>query len=895
MAAGRGDRLGASVPKQLLDLGGRPLLQHSVRRSTRTRPCPSSSWCCRPTGLADAASSLGRRRDPCPVVGGGARRQDSVRRGRRSAVRSTSTWCWSTTRRGRLPIDALIDRVLDGRRRSAARPCRPCRRATPSSASTRPARCVTATLPRDEIWLAQTPQGFRATCSRRRRARRERGVDATDEAMLAEQAGHPVAIVDGRRAQREDHDAGRSAPRRARALAAAPRVGTGYDLHRLVDGRPLVLAGVVIPSDRGPARPFRRRRGVPRARRRDARRRRRGRHRPALSQHRSALEGRAGPRPARARRRDRRAARLAGRERRRHGRSRAAEARAAHRRDSRARWPACSASTSIASASRARPTKAWTRWAAARRSPRTPWRCSSPGAARDADARAVCAESDRPPARRQRADGAVQLAARARATAARSCCASRTPTPSDRRASPSAASSTTCAGWASTGTKGRTSAARTRPYRQSERLDALSRRGRAICSRAGRAYRCFCTPEQLEAERAAALAAGLPPKYSGRCRALDPAERGTPRRGGRGGRDPLRRAGRPRRDVPRPRPRRRHVQHRRHRRSGHRPIGRPARLQLRRRRRRRADGDHARDSRRGSHLEHAAAGADLRGARARRRRRSRICRSCSGPITRRCRSGTARRASRSSASAGYLPEALVNYLALLGWSPGENEEMVPVAEMARRFDLDDGQPQRRGVRHRQAGLDEPALHEGGGAGAASRARRCRTSCAPGTSRTRDRTRRWRSSSRCCRWRWGRSIGSRRFPSAWRSSSTGMPARAADARAQPSRTAPRGRRGVRRRSRAAGPARSRGVSRRGRRARASDRPQGPRAVSSDPRGADRPPIPGPELDLAVPAIDRGAALPAGQRRWRRFARAPNARAQSARLLERLDLRTRSRVT
>jgi glutamyl/glutaminyl-tRNA synthetase len=37
---------------------------------------------------------------------------------------------------------------------------------------------------------------------------------------------------------------------------------------------------------------------------------------------------------------------------------------------------------------------------------------------------------------------------------------------------------------------------------------------------------------------------------------------------------------------------------------------------------------------------------------------------------------------------GYLPEALVNYLALLGWSPGENEEILPAAEMARRFSLE---------------------------------------------------------------------------------------------------------------------------------------------------------------------------------------------------------------
>jgi len=37
---------------------------------------------------------------------------------------------------------------------------------------------------------------------------------------------------------------------------------------------------------------------------------------------------------------------------------------------------------------------------------------------------------------------------------------------------------------------------------------------------------------------------------------------------------------------------------------------------------------------------------------------------------------------------GYLPEALVNYLALIGWSPGNDEELLPVEELARRFSLD---------------------------------------------------------------------------------------------------------------------------------------------------------------------------------------------------------------
>lgn len=38
---------------------------------------------------------------------------------------------------------------------------------------------------------------------------------------------------------------------------------------------------------------------------------------------------------------------------------------------------------------------------------------------------------------------------------------------------------------------------------------------------------------------------------------------------------------------------------------------------------------------------------------------------------------------------GYLPEALTNYLALIGWSPGEGQELLPIDELARRFRLED--------------------------------------------------------------------------------------------------------------------------------------------------------------------------------------------------------------
>jgi nondiscriminating glutamyl-tRNA synthetase len=61
------------------------------------------------------------------------------------------------------------------------------------------------------------------------------------------------------------------------------------------------------------------------------------------------------------------------------------------------------------------------------------------------------------------------------------------------------------------------------PYRQSERKEHYARYAAQLVEQ-GSAYYCFCSAEQLEAERKEALKAGLQPKYSGRCRKLAPGE-----------------------------------------------------------------------------------------------------------------------------------------------------------------------------------------------------------------------------------------------------------------------------------------------------------------------------------------------------------------------------------
>jgi 2-C-methyl-D-erythritol 4-phosphate cytidylyltransferase / 2-C-methyl-D-erythritol 2,4-cyclodiphosphate synthase len=149
---------------------------------------------------------------------------------------------------------------------------------------------VAETLARETIYLAQTPQAFRRDVLREALAIAEReGIDATDEAALAERAGHRVRIVEGEAtnikittaedlpiaeaiaeslrmadcglridesATGDPHAASatsQSAIRnRQSAMPRTGRAGTGYDLHRLVEGRPLVVGGVTIASDRGP-------------------------------------------------------------------------------------------------------------------------------------------------------------------------------------------------------------------------------------------------------------------------------------------------------------------------------------------------------------------------------------------------------------------------------------------------------------------------------------------------------------------------------------------------------------------------------------------------------------------------------------------------------------------
>lgn len=257
VAGGRGARIGGAVPKQFRPLGDGTLLDRALA------PFEASGRVGRIVVVlpADLASSpppgLRALETPLRIVAGGARRQDSVAIGLDAVAGETDLVLVHDAARPFCP-PALVDRTLDAAAETGA--AVPALRATDTvkQAATRDGRLVVgATLSRDHIYLAQTPQAFRIDVLRDAVALGRSGVDATDEAWLAERCGHAVRIVEGDSDNFKvttPGDLRRAADRVARTSGrgpAFPRVGLGYDLHRTAAGRPLILGGVQVPHDQG--------------------------------------------------------------------------------------------------------------------------------------------------------------------------------------------------------------------------------------------------------------------------------------------------------------------------------------------------------------------------------------------------------------------------------------------------------------------------------------------------------------------------------------------------------------------------------------------------------------------------------------------------------------------
>jgi 2-C-methyl-D-erythritol 4-phosphate cytidylyltransferase/2-C-methyl-D-erythritol 2,4-cyclodiphosphate synthase len=247
-AAGRGTRFGAGQPKQLFALAGKPILQWSIEAFTRSASIEEIVVAL-PTELAaDPPRYLRTSSKRIEIVEGGNRRQDSVARAFRYVDGGAEIVVVHDAARPLITED-LIRRTVDAAREFGAAIAALPARDTVKRADAH--GMIAATLPREEIFLAQTPQAFRVEVLRAALALNT--ADATDEAMLAEQAGHRVRLVNGdpRNMKITTPDDLEVAESLVGGRPATLRIGNGYDLHRLVAGRPLVLGGVTIPFEKG--------------------------------------------------------------------------------------------------------------------------------------------------------------------------------------------------------------------------------------------------------------------------------------------------------------------------------------------------------------------------------------------------------------------------------------------------------------------------------------------------------------------------------------------------------------------------------------------------------------------------------------------------------------------
>ena len=252
-AAGFGTRMEFDYPKQFHKLGDAAILVHTVKAFLRNRHIdhivvvvPSDSieqtW--------KILSSHIEKHDGITVIPGGRRRQDSVQAGLDT-----------------LGEDVDIVLVHDGARPLVSQPvidrCYEAVIASGAAIAAIPVKdtlkkgdrtsMVVSTIERKNLWHAQTPQGARRKLLTK--AFFELGEkDVTDESSLLELSGIPVTIVEGSETNikiTRPEDLILATQIMQQRTEKVLRIGHGFDAHRLVKNRKLVLGGITIPHSLG--------------------------------------------------------------------------------------------------------------------------------------------------------------------------------------------------------------------------------------------------------------------------------------------------------------------------------------------------------------------------------------------------------------------------------------------------------------------------------------------------------------------------------------------------------------------------------------------------------------------------------------------------------------------
>ncbi len=252
-AAGSGTRMGLDHPKQYHRLAGVPILIHTIRAFVAVPSIDRFIVVVPQNFIAETHQLLTKYNltsEAIIVTAGGRRRQDSVLAGMECLTDETEIVLVHDGARPLVTPD-LIQRCLEAAwQHGAAIAAIPVKDTLKSS---HPDQTIAATVDRQGLWQAQTPQAVRLPLLKQAYAAFN-DQDVTDEAALLELAGIAVTLIEGSETNikitRPDDLILAEKIMRPPSIPTM-RIGHGYDAHRLIPGRNLVLAGVTVPHTLG--------------------------------------------------------------------------------------------------------------------------------------------------------------------------------------------------------------------------------------------------------------------------------------------------------------------------------------------------------------------------------------------------------------------------------------------------------------------------------------------------------------------------------------------------------------------------------------------------------------------------------------------------------------------
>jgi 2-C-methyl-D-erythritol 4-phosphate cytidylyltransferase len=191
VAAGSGSRFSSEIPKQFLELSGKPVIVHSIERFESSPSVDEIVLVLAQTYLD--AIDVTRFSKVTSVVAGGDMRAESVLKGLDAVSSETSIVAVHDGARPLVTVDEIERTVAKAKETGAACLVAP---VTDTIKSIRDNE-IAATLDRTKLRRALTPQAFRIDVLRKAFDGVELSESITDECYLVERLGHPISIIEG--------------------------------------------------------------------------------------------------------------------------------------------------------------------------------------------------------------------------------------------------------------------------------------------------------------------------------------------------------------------------------------------------------------------------------------------------------------------------------------------------------------------------------------------------------------------------------------------------------------------------------------------------------------------------------------------------------------------------